>query len=66
MMPFWSLGGSVDDHYLFDLQEDPDETQNLIGTPLESKMIALLDDALSSLDAPKEQAQRLGLPSAGV
>lgn len=66
MMPFWSLGGSVDDHYLFDLQEDPDETQNLIGTPLESKMIALLDDALSSLEAPKEQAQRLGLPSAGV
>jgi hypothetical protein len=64
MLPFWSLGSSVDDHYLFDLQEDPHEEHNLIGSKLEHQMIELLEGALSDLDAPLEQAKRLGLPSA--
>jgi len=49
---------------LFDLQEDPHEEHNLIGSKLEHQMIALLEDALRDLNAPAEQAARLGLPSA--
>jgi hypothetical protein len=64
MLPFWSMDASLDDHYLFDLQEDPHEEHNLIGSKLEHQMIALLEDALRDLNAPAEQAARLGLPSA--
>jgi len=63
MLPFWSLGGSTDDHYLFDIENDPEESENLIGTAQESRMIDLLETALHEIEAPKEQAQRLGLPS---
>lgn len=63
MLPFWSLGGSTDDHYLFDIENDPEESENLIGTAQESRVIDLLETALHEIEAPKEQAQRLGLPS---
>ena len=65
MLPFWCLGGSTDDHYLFDIDNDPDENENLIGTKQEARMIELMEAALDQLEAPTEQAQRLGLPSAG-
>ena len=65
MLPFWCLGGLTDDHYLFDIDNDPDENENLIGTKQEARMIELMEAALDQLEAPTEQAQRLGLPSAG-
>ncbi len=61
-MPMWALGGaSVDRHFLFDVDNDPSEAENRIGSAGEAEMIELLRHALASLEAPTEQLARLGL-----
>jgi hypothetical protein len=60
-MPFWVGGNAVDAHFLFDLDEDPDESVNEVGGALESDMVELLRHALQSVDAPDEQFERLGI-----
>jgi arylsulfatase A-like enzyme len=60
-VPFWVGRGSVDAHFLFDLDKDPGENENLIDTAVEADMVELLRAALQSLDAPGEQLQRLGI-----
>jgi len=61
LLPYWTMDMPCDTHYLFDLDSDPGETQNLCGSAVESHMKALLREALSAVDAPMDQFQRLGL-----
>jgi hypothetical protein len=61
MLPYWCLGQKADWHCLYDIRNDPEETENLLGTPEEQRMIELLRTALSELKAPTEQLARLGI-----
>jgi arylsulfatase A-like enzyme len=60
-LPFWVGQGAVDAHFLFDLDNDPDESENLTGTRAEADMVEMLRVALHAVDAPGEQLQRLGI-----
>jgi arylsulfatase A-like enzyme len=60
-IPFWVGHNAVDAHFLFDLDEDPDETVNLVGGAAEPDLAELLRHALGSVDAPDDQFERLGL-----
>jgi arylsulfatase A-like enzyme len=60
-LPFWVGGNAVDAHFLFDIDEDPDESVNAVGGAVESEMVELLRHALESVDAPDEQFERLGI-----
>jgi arylsulfatase A-like enzyme len=61
-VPFW-VGSSriVDRHYLYDLTLDPDERENRAGEAAEAEMTDLLQTALTELEAPAEQLERLGI-----
>jgi arylsulfatase A-like enzyme len=62
MLPMWAaIGASTDRHFLFDLDADPDEQENRRGEPVEAEMIEMLRTALSAVDAPGDQYERLGL-----
>jgi len=60
-LPFWAMGHRTGEHHLYDLQNDPDETQNRMGDVQESRMIESLHAALTSINAPADQFQRLGI-----
>jgi arylsulfatase A-like enzyme len=60
-LPFWVGHNAVDAHFLFDLDEDPDEIVNLVGGAPEPDLVELLRHALGSVDAPDDQFERLGL-----
>jgi hypothetical protein len=61
-VPFWAGGAdAVDQHHLYDIVDDPDETENRAGEPLEREMVDLLRTALEALEAPGDQLARLGL-----
>ncbi len=61
-LPFWGAGTRhVDDHHLYDLDLDPDETENRAAERGAGEMVELLRTALDELDAPPEQYERLGL-----
>jgi arylsulfatase A-like enzyme len=62
-LPFWVGSNVVDAHFLFDLSDDPDETENLAGTGAaeEAEMLDVLRLALKRVEAPEEQLQRLGI-----
>ncbi|HSL73279.1 MAG TPA: sulfatase [Ilumatobacteraceae bacterium] len=62
-LPFWAGGArNVGRHHLYDLDVDPDETENRHGeSTAEAEMIDLLRTALDDVDAPAEQFARLGL-----
>jgi hypothetical protein len=60
-LPFWVMGGNVDQHHLYDLAVDPAESENRIGEAVESEMVDLLRTALVELEAPGDQLERLGL-----
>jgi arylsulfatase A-like enzyme len=60
-VPFWVGHQCVDAHFLFDLDNDPEENENLRGTRREADMGELLREALKTMEAPQEQLQRLGL-----
>jgi hypothetical protein len=62
ILPFWASGGrNVGRHHLYDLDIDPDETENRRGGAQEADMADLLRTALLDVEAPGEQLQRLGL-----
>lgn len=65
MVPARAGMGCVDQHHLFDLEDDPDEANDLVGTRLEAEMIELLRAALDEVEAPEEQYLRLGLRNDG-
>ena len=54
--------GARAEHYLFDLEEDPKERRNLVGTPAEKDAIELLRAALKEVEAPEEHLERMGIP----
>ena len=59
-VPFWA-GAGVDEHYCFDIDVDPDEEENLVGTRVEREMLDLLREALREVAAPDDQYERLGI-----
>lgn len=61
MLPYWCANQRPNLHCLYDLKNDPDESENLLDTPQEKRMVDLLRAALDELDAPREQLQRLGV-----
>jgi arylsulfatase A-like enzyme len=60
MLPFWAMG-KPPQTTLFDISEDPAESANRIGDPLEKRATEMLRAALEEVDAPPEQYERLGL-----
>ena len=61
MLPMWVGQGCVDDHHLYDLDVDPTENENRVGTRVERELLDLLHTALRAVDAPTEQYERLGI-----
>jgi hypothetical protein len=66
LLPYWSMGVSVNDHHLYALKDDPGEDHNLAkgdkgNKVLEKQMIELLRSALTEMEAPDDQFERLGL-----
>ncbi len=60
--PMWAGGaGMVGEHHLYDVDTDPDESQNLVGGPTEAEFVELLRHALAELEAPTDHVQRLGI-----
>jgi arylsulfatase A-like enzyme len=60
-LPYWCYGQKADQHWLFDIGNDPQETENRLGGADERRMRDLLHTALTEVQAPREQFQRLGL-----
>jgi arylsulfatase A-like enzyme len=61
-VPFWAAGrANVGRHHLYDVVDDPDETENRVGARGEREMIELLREALRAVEAPDDQFARLGL-----
>ena len=46
---------------LFDLRKDPGQTHNLAGTEVEAQCVEMLIHAMTAIDAPASQYERLGL-----
>jgi arylsulfatase A-like enzyme len=61
LLPYWCANQKSNQHCLYDLYNDPDETENLLGTAAEARMIDLLRTAMTELQAPEEQLARLGI-----
>jgi arylsulfatase A-like enzyme len=59
-VPYWARFRASGNH-LFDLENDPDETENLVGGRLEHALADELRDALIEVGAPATQYERLGL-----
>ena len=59
--PFWCIGQPVGDHHCYDLYNDPGETENRLGSADERAMLDLLHVALTEIEAPREQFERLGI-----
>ena len=60
-LPFWVGANTVDAHFLFDVDDDPEENENLVGTAAEADMIEMLRGALKAVEAPEDQLERLGV-----
>ncbi len=61
-VPFWAAGPHiVDQHHCYDLDVDPDESENRRDESIERELVELLQTALREIDAPSEQFERLGL-----
>jgi arylsulfatase A-like enzyme len=61
MLPYWALVGAFEGSELYDLADDPDEDRNLASTAQGKVAADLLRDALTEIEAPSEQFERLGL-----
>jgi len=62
VVPYFNGGAKVvDQHYLYDLGVDPDERENRRGEAIEADMIDMLHAALTQVEAPADQFERLGL-----
>lgn len=60
-VPMWTRRQRSSEHLLFDLENDHEEMTNLAGGELEAEMAARLCDALTELEVPDTQYERLGL-----
>jgi hypothetical protein len=59
-LPFWAMTRFTGNH-LYDLHNDPVETENRRGEAVERDLADKLRQALQSLEAPGDQMERLGL-----
>jgi hypothetical protein len=60
-LPFWASGAIAGQHHLYDIGVDPGEHENRVGESVEREMQELLRVALTEVEAPAEQLERLGL-----
>lgn len=60
-LPYWCRGQKANQHYLYDLREDPLESHNRLGGAEERQMLELLHAALVEVEAPRDQLHRLGI-----
>lgn len=58
-LPYWAFTKFAGNH-LYNLEADPEETNNLAGSAIENEMAERLDAALIELEAPESQRKRLG------
>ena len=61
MLPYWCAGQKADWHCLYDLDNDPQEADNRMGGAEERMMLDLLHAALTQMEAPRDQFERLGI-----
>ncbi len=61
MLPFWARMAQFSGHHLWQLEQDPGELQDLAGSALERDYAERLRVALLAVEAPDDQARRLGL-----
>ena len=59
-LPFWAYG-NFSGNRLFNLKNDPEETQSLAGSAAEKELADKLREALKQVQAPDDQFARLGL-----
>jgi hypothetical protein len=59
-VPYWAASRFSGNH-LYDLYNDPIETENRKGEQFEREMSDRLRQALQELEAPSDQFERLGL-----
>jgi hypothetical protein len=59
-LPFWAYAQQLSS-ICFDRQEDPFEQVDLLGSAAEAELLDLLRHALTAVDAPAEQFERLGI-----
>ncbi len=60
LLPYWA-GARVHGNHLWDTDEDPGETHDLAGSPIEAELAELLRVELDEVEAPDDQYVRLGL-----
>ncbi len=60
LLPYWAMGARSE-HFLFDLEADPGERRNLVGSAAEKDAVDLLRSALEEVEAPDEHFQRMGI-----
>ncbi len=60
-LPYWCARQPINWHCLYDIDNDPEETENRLGGRDEADMLELLKTALANVEAPVEQLERLGL-----
>lgn len=60
-LPYWGMRPRIGEHHLYDIDQDPEETENRLGSSDEADMTELLHIALGEVQAPQEQFERLGL-----
>ena len=61
LLPFWAGGGGhLGEHHLYDLSNDPTESENRAGETSERDMIDLLRAALAEVEAPDEHLAAVG------
>ncbi len=51
----------VKDTQLFNIEDDPEQEHNLVGTDIEAHYVELLKKTMARMDSPPSQYQRLGL-----
>jgi arylsulfatase A-like enzyme len=60
LLPFWALARFGGNH-LWNLQDDPDEEVDRVGSSVEAELADGLRQALVAVDCPSDQFERLGL-----
>ncbi len=65
-LPYWCMGQPANAHALYDLSVDPEERENRAGEPVERRMLDLLHAALTVMNAPEDQFERLGISASST
>ena len=63
-VPYWALF-RVSGNHVYDLENDPYEDENIIGSPLEAQLAEQLRETLIEMEVPATQFERLGISPTG-